>query len=216
MNKKIILVGIISGFLALYARGNAEKTSTVIPPKAVEPKTNSVSTNAAPQELVQKNFPLMSTKGVLQLSFPKSWVVSSRLNSQGGIPMDLIGFHPQDSDEFAVLLEVVAIDQEKAKAMDLRKALTDASRAEATNSVSGHIDIMELKGTNVTGVYFTATDKRLALVLRPNPGDYKNLTQGYARLDNLVLTFRLVSNRSDEEKNAMLEMIKTARFSPGK
>jgi hypothetical protein len=213
MKQRFILAGTITVFLALCALGNDGKTNTIATTQAAGQKTNSASTKAA--ELVERDFPLMGTKGVLHFSFPKTWEVSSRFNSQAGRPMDLIGFHPQNSDEFAVLVEVVKVDKEKAKGMDLRKALIEASSAEATNSVSGHIDIQELKGAKVTGLYFTATDKRLILILRPQPGEYRTLTQGYARLDDLVLTFRMVSNSTDEEQKAMLEMIKTARFSAG-
>jgi hypothetical protein len=199
--------------LALYARGNDASINATARLSVTGTNTNAVSPNSG--EFAGKDFPLLSTKGVLHLSFPDSWEVSSRLNSQAGIPMDLIAFRPRTNDEFAVILEVVKVSREKAKDLDLRKKLTEASNAIATNSVGGRIDIQDLKGKQVTGVYFTATDKRLALVLQPNLGEYRKLTQGYARLDDLVLTFRLVSNTTGEEQQAVLEMIKSARFSEG-
>ena len=63
----------------------------------------------------------------------------------------------------------------------------------------------------MTGCYFVVTDKNRTIAAL-QPGQYLYLTQGYAKIGRVVLTFRLVSNHLSPEQEQMLEMIKTARF----
>lgn len=68
------------------------------------------------------------------------------------------------------------------------------------------IPILELRGGSGTGYYISATDKN------PGPNDYKYLTQGAMGVDDLLLTFTVLTNETDSSvvKDA-LDMLRSAR-----
>ncbi len=68
------------------------------------------------------------------------------------------------------------------------------------------IPILELRGGSGPGYYISATDKD------PGPNEYKYLTQGAMGVDDLLLTFTVLTNETDSPvvKDA-LDMLRSAR-----
>ncbi|MEK7735071.1 MAG: hypothetical protein AAB329_06480, partial [Pseudomonadota bacterium] len=56
-----------------------------------------------------------------------------------------------------------------------------------------HIQVIELRGNAGIGYYYAATDKA------PKPGEYKYLTQGILRVDNLLVTFTILTNDGQQD-----------------
>ena len=56
------------------------------------------------------------------------------------------------------------------------------------SALETRIPIHRLAGRNLVGEYFRATDRA------PKPGEFRYLTQGCAALDDLMLTFTVLSN----------------------
>jgi hypothetical protein len=120
-------------------------------------------------------------------------------------------FHPADGSGFAILVEIIPVDMEKARELNTRDALARPGQMELANSVEKELNIQDFKGEEAIGSYFTLTDKKLVNTAQPPPGEFKYVTQGCAKLEDLILSFRVVSNQpAGDEKTAALEMIKTA------
>jgi len=167
------------------------------------------STNSPSKGVTQKELTIPG-KGKVRLTFPNGWQESSERVTQLGIPVQRFQFHPADGAGFAILLEIIPVDMDKARELDTREALARPGKMELSNSVEKELNIQDFKGEEATGSYFTLTDKKLADTAQPPPGEFKYVTQGCAKLEDLILSFRVVSNQpAGEEKTAALEMIKT-------
>lgn len=72
--------------------------------------------------------------------------------------------------------------------------------------VEKDIPILELRGGSGTGYYISGTDKA------PGPNEYKFLTQGAIAVEDLLLTFTILTNKADSSvvKDA-LTMLRSAR-----
>ncbi len=125
--------------------------------------------------------------------------------------IDSVIFASPTNDNFQLMVEILNVGQAAAARLVIKDALLQAGQSELTNSLEKSLDLQEFQGPQVTACYFTVTDKRYKAD-HPAPGDFHYLTQGYAKLGTLILSFRLVSNELSPEKGQMLEMIKTARF----
>lgn len=150
--------------------------------------------------------------GVLRLTFPKAWADAPKRIMEGSEAVNVIEFVPLTGGDFQVHVEARNLGENIARNFDIRATLTRAGGVELPNCVEQSLDIHDFKGPQATGSYYTVTDKRW-LNAQPQPGEYKYLTQGYAKLPGMVLKFRLVSNQvPDEEINETVEMMKSARF----
>jgi hypothetical protein len=152
--------------------------------------------------------------GVLRIAFPTTWDDKlARVPTRDRF-FDSIMFWPHSTNgdfDFELMVDVNYVGDTAASRVNIKEVLQRAGQAELTNSVETKLDIHEFQGQQTKGCYFAVTDKNY------NPDhhaktDYRYLTQGYAELDGLILSFRLVSNHLPPEQEQMLEMIKTARF----
>lgn len=178
---------------------------------AASDKPNSASSSNDSNETLRKGFPIKGA-GTLQLSYPKSWSDSMREVRQSNRPVTMIKLSPGNEQDFAVMLEVAQVGEDKTRNLDVKAFLTQVGKMELPHAVEKSIDIQELNGPEVNGAYFTVTDKKFTAGM-PQPGEYKYLTQGYAKLKGLVITFRVVSNRPEGAgKATALDMVRSARL----
>jgi hypothetical protein len=210
MMKQLVLIGVCAGLMAMTAIGEEQKIDS--PNSAVDGKTNAVPSKASEAGTITKDYAVQSG-GTLHLTFPKAWNDFPRQFKQKDNSMlQMVQFHPPVGNDFAVIVEFESLAEDKSKDVNIKKLLTEAARLELPNSIEKSVEIHELKGTQIEGAYFTLTDKHLLLAL-PQPGEFKYLTQGYAKLHGLVLNFRVASNRfNSAEKQSAFEMIKSASF----
>ena len=154
----------------------------------------------------------MGKFGVLRLDFPKEWNDTIRTVTEGGRPFDAVQFTPEEGNDFAIMVEVVYVGETNTDKLDTKAALFHAGQDELARSVETSLDIQDFRGGQASGSYFVVTDKNVSMLAQPGPDDYRYLMQGYVKLDGVVLTVRLVSNHIANQQPAVLEMIKTARF----
>jgi hypothetical protein len=213
MKKPFLLVGMVISLVAACALSEEQKSA---PPETAGVQSPELPAAAVDHEtLITKDYVLQGA-GTLHLAALKAWRDASKEVIPADRKVKLIEFKPASGNDFAIVVEALNLGEDKAKEVDIKRVLTAAGLNELPSAVEKTLDIKDFKGVQAAGSYFTITDKHLTLAI-PQPGEYKYLTKGYARLDGLILTFRVVSNRvNGEEKKAGLEMIKTARFSPGK
>lgn len=149
----------------------------------------------------------------MRLAVPITWASRPRRIPEGQEVIDAIQFAPSTGVDFLVHLEIRNLGPGVTKSFDVHASLIQAANAELDDSVEKSVDIHDITGPEVTGGYYSVTDKRYVNA-QPNPGEYKYLTQGFAKLGTMVLKFRLLSNQPPgQEKDQLVEMIRSAQFS---
>jgi hypothetical protein len=218
MSRIVICVLSVAGLLAGCSKQDEQKTaSPAISVPANPPLQLTVTNLPAPATIsVSKTQRAIEVKdaGILRISFPATWDDKlARVPGHGRL-FDSIMLWPRSTNGdfgFELMVDVNNVGESNAARVDIKEALRKAGRVDLTNSVEETLDIREVQGQQTTACYFVVTDRNY------NPDhhaktDYRYLTQGYAKLDGLILSFRLVSNHLPLEQEQMLEMIKTARF----
>lgn len=216
MAKDFAIALLLVIFLAACTRHEETKT----PPPAsnlvsaptnfalVVPSAQSVSTTPA---MIERSY-AMGKVGVLRLVFPREWNDTIRKVDEGGKQFDAVQFLPAEGNDFAIMVEVIYVGETNTDKLDTKAALFQAGQGELARSVEKSLDIQDFQGEQAAGSYFVVTDKSFSMLAQPAPDDYRYLMQGYARLNGVVLTVRLVSNHIANQQPAVLDMIKNARF----
>jgi hypothetical protein len=190
--------------LGLLMAGNAlsQESSQGTPRGAV--RTSTVTTNdyALPEV------------GTLHLMVPSDWKGTFKKTIVMGTRADEIQFQPKTEDGFALMVTAVHMTPDSAHDFNTREVLAEAAQKELPDSVEKTANIHDLNGPEVKGNYLSLTDATMSAT-DARPGQYKYVTTAYAKLSNLVLILRLGSNRNGDEKSMALELIRTARLTPG-
>jgi hypothetical protein len=174
----------------------------------IVPSAQAAQTNPA---LIQRSF-AVGKVGALQLAFPREWNDTIRKVDEGVKQFDAVQFVPAEGNDFAIIVEVIYVGETNTDKLVTKAALFQAGQVELARSVEKSLDIQEFQGEQAAGSYFVVTDKNFTMLSQPGPNDYRYLMQGYAKLNGVVLTVRLVSNHIANQQASVLEMIKTARF----
>jgi hypothetical protein len=163
--------------------------------------------------LQTKTYP-MGKLGNLVLQFPLDWQQALIQVQEGTtnaiMTMDAIQFGPTNGSNFALLIELIPVGEQRAAAFDVKTQLRLNGQGELSNTVETSLNLQEFKGSNTAGAWFHITDRRWVST-NPPPGEFKFLTQSYARLGPLILSCRLVANDPAIEPLA-LDVLKSARI----
>ena len=147
----------------------------------------------------------------LALEVPDNWKDEVR-QPEGTLP-PTIEFRPAKGPPFKVLLTPVWPRTEGDKPQDLatvRKLLGLAAAAASAQSVEKELPLQELEGKTCRGFYFSATDRA------PKEGEFKFMTQGMTRGDEVVVSFTILTNQGQEGVvAAALEMVNSATYEAG-
>jgi hypothetical protein len=182
-------------------------TLTSSPTIQVLASTNVAGTNSI---LIERGIEVRGA-GNLFIKFPRTWDDRISRVREKTFVFDTILFHPRTNGDFDLMVEVNNVGQAAVKRVEIKDVLQTAGLGELTNAVEKSLEIQKFQGPQVTACYFVVTDKNYD-PQHPKKGDYHYLTQGYAKLGGLILSFRLVSNELSPEQGQMFEMIKTARL----
>ncbi|MDB6020116.1 MAG: hypothetical protein JWR19_4605 [Pedosphaera sp.] len=205
---------LVSVVVAGSLRGE-ETPSAVKPPEGAQTNANAAASSAANPAMKQKDYELKQV-GTLHLIMPQNMEGTFKSALELGTRVDEMAFFPTASDDFVIIVNAIHQDAKQVRGMDTKAALEEAIQKELATAEETKADIHAVTGFEVVGSYVSLTDKSVS-VTRPKPGEFKYLTQGFAKLGNLILAFRSVSNKANgEEKEIMLSMIKTARLTPAK
>jgi hypothetical protein len=147
-------------------------------------------------------------RGVLQMKVPASWK-EEVTHPPDKLPPTII-LRPAKGDEFKIF--IMPFWKESKDAPDINDYLVHrmvqrSADANQPNAVEKPLKLIFLEGLYGRGYYFSATDKA------PEKGEYKFLTQGILRIDELAITFTILTNDAKKEvESAALEMIKGAVY----
>jgi hypothetical protein len=145
--------------------------------------------------------------GALQLSVPREWRVKASRPREDLPPT--IEFLPGSGQAFSVQVTVLWSprgDTSFNAPEELMTAVEHGRDLVKGKSLEADIPIREFSGERLHGLYFDVTDKE------SKPGEWRYMTQGAAALDDLLLTFTILTNDLNRPEAAItLEMLKSAR-----
>lgn len=145
--------------------------------------------------------------GAIDVAVPKSWVDSIH-QPRGELPPTIV-FRTPDTSKFQVLITPIWHANKKSDDARVRSAKSIVERSAgkaASSAVERDLPVRAFSGRSGKGYYFSATDGN------PEPGGYRYLTQGVIVIDDLTVTFTILTNSGagDAAADAM-QMIKEIR-----
>ena len=149
--------------------------------------------------------------GQFVLQVPEAWKDSLHQPPDNMPPT--VFFTPASAAPFKVQLTVGTVTAAVVRSMDpdiLRRMVESAAQNAAAKAVEDSLAVKELAGPELLGFYFSATDKA------PKAGEYLFMTQGLARVKDMLLVFSIYTNDGQEAVvQAALEMLRGAVLQPG-
>ena len=144
--------------------------------------------------------------GALTLFMPEGWV--GELKQPGSQVPPTITIAPRSGAKFVITITVAWPIPSAYNILDentIRSEVATAAKSAEPQSVEGVLPLLEIKGVDGRGFYFTATDRA------PKPNEAKYLTQGIIRVGGISLGFTVLTNDGQEAVvRAALEMLRTA------
>lgn len=147
---------------------------------------------ASAEDVVARSYALQK-HGTLELRVPESWKDSVAQPSNELPPT--IKLSPKMGTQFTVLITPIWLAQQETKPPspdELRANVRQAADIALLQSVEDSIEVKEFKGSTNTGYYFTATDQA------PKPGEFKYLNQGIIALNDILVSFTILTNDGQE------------------
>jgi len=150
--------------------------------------------------------------GVFQMKVPASWKEEVKQQSDKLPPT--ITFQQASGAQFLIVINPFWRESEEAPALNdyvVHRMVQRAADANQPNAVEKTLKLIYLEGSSGRGYYFSATDKA------PEKGGYKFLTQGALLVDELAVTFTILTNDGQKDvESAALDMVKGATHAQGK
>ena len=146
-------------------------------------------------------------RGILAVSSPLAW--SQQISQPPEDIAPTIRFSSTTGQEFKVVITAFwspTNDSSFNSSTKIRSLVDDTVGELKPRLVETDIPILELYGGSEIGYYFSATDKT------PGPNEYKYLTQGAMAVDDLLLTFTVLTKEKHSPIiNKALNILRSAR-----
>jgi hypothetical protein len=140
-----------------------------------------------------RRYPLPQ-RGFFQMKVPTSWRDQHRQPSQPLPPT--IAFRPGKGKPFDVLVTPIwraRADVPSPTKDTLRRQVERTIESVKSQAVEKDLTAVEFQGASGPGFYFSATDPA------PKPGEYRFMTQGILRVNELTVTFTILTNDGQEQ-----------------
>jgi len=145
--------------------------------------------------------------GRLELSAPAEWK-DDVSRPPGDLP-PTIEFSPASGNAFSLQVTPLfspTADPDYNRPASLRPLLMKIGQKQLEESVEKEITLKEIKGHEVSGYYFTVTDRA------PKPDEWTYLTEGAAGVGDLLVSFTILTNSLDSgELRQALRVIESCR-----
>jgi hypothetical protein len=162
------------------------------------------------EETIVRSY-LLPDHGNVQLKVPTSWESDLRQPPHRLPPT--ITFKAKTGKPFEILITPIwpaSKEQEPMSFEKLKQLVQQGAERAKSQAVEKTVPMQELKGPSGMGYYFAVTDRA------PGPEEYKYMTQGMIRVDNLTITFTILTNDGQENvTNDALSMLKSAAHLAG-
>jgi hypothetical protein len=155
-----------------------------------------------------KRFPI-GNRGALELQVPDGWTAELQA-AQANQPAT-VQLAPTGRD-FLLLISAVPLPANAGPPPPERiRAAVDAMATAPDikeHAAESPLPIDELRGPQVVGYFFSATDK----TYKPGPGEYHYISQGQLVIGSLAASFSMLSNTpAGPDRDAALELLRSAR-----
>ena len=161
-----------------------------------------VLTASAAEPWQERRF-LIADRGTLVLSTPRAWT------QQTSQSPPTIRFYNSTGQQFVVLITTLwspTQDTSFNSSAKVRALVEETAVKLSPQAVERAIPINEMQSTAGKGYYFSVTVKD------PGPNEYKYLTQGALAVDDLILTFRVLTNEAGSSVvNDAFDVLRSAR-----
>lgn len=149
--------------------------------------------------------------GQLRLQVPEDW--KDEWVPPAGKRTPTIIITPAAGASFKVMINVATVAPEIVPELDaeaVRQMAESAARNAAAHTVEKSLPVQELAGPALHGFYFSGSEKA------PRENDFPFMTQGIARLGNMMLVFSIHTQAGQEAVvQAALEMLRGMTLRPG-
>ena len=136
----------------------------------------------------------------LELAIPAGWKDELKEKS--------IAVSPREGAPFQVVLTPVARQKPGTSAdtaIQMRHHVQQAADKIKPSALEQYLAVEQLTGAPGPGYYFSATDRE------PKPGEFKYLTQGMLLVGDVVVSFAILTNDTQEKvRDQALAMLKSA------
>ena len=164
-----------------------------------------IGVSLAADATATRKFPLPE-RGDFQMTVPTAW--NDQLHQPPQALPPTIAFRARQGKPFEVLVTPIwrarpgiPVATKDTIRQNVQKAANDAK----SQAVEEAISIVEFSGSAGPGYYFSATDKA------PKPGEYKYMTQGMLKVNDLTVTFTILTNDGQEQVTTdAIGMLKSA------
>ncbi len=149
-----------------------------------------------------RSYPL-NGHGQFQLKVPPEW--KDDLNkSPYGLPPTIV-FSQKSGAPFNLMITPMLPPDNSAGLPpddEVRRRVAQTAEHMKSQAVEKTIEIKQLTGPDARGYYYSATDRA------PKPGEFKYMTQGILRVNELLVTFTVLTNDGQEQiaKDALAAM----------
>ena len=150
--------------------------------------TLALALTASAAELWQERTLSIADRGTLVFSSPRAWTQQTSQSPPS------IRFSNSSGRKFVVFITAQwspTQDSSFNSPARVRALVEETAVKISPQAVERAIPIDEIQGTDGRGYYFSATDKD------PDPNEYKYLTQGALAVDDLLLTFTVLTNEAN-------------------
>ena len=145
--------------------------------------------------------------GALFLRMPEGW--DERISRPRPDEPPVILVTPASGPPFRIVISPVwpmAPGDQLPNTDEIRAMMESSAAAAKKRSIETEIPMHDLNGFGPAGTYFSVTERS------PAPGDFGNLTQGLARVGEIVVAFRVLTNGDPVSVlGPALEMFRTMR-----
>ncbi|HXJ55321.1 MAG TPA: hypothetical protein VNU68_01535 [Verrucomicrobiae bacterium] len=141
--------------------------------------------------------------GEIQLALPAEW--KGRVIPSPRTSLPTIELSSTATEDFKVFMTPIPRGSSQPVWANLKSATELLSRPVVAQSVEKEADLIQLQGAQTEGYYFSVTDAA------PAPGEYKYMSQGLARVGELLVQFTILSNDPTQKiRDTGLEILRTA------
>ncbi|HJY75871.1 MAG TPA: hypothetical protein VKE95_04530 [Burkholderiales bacterium] len=159
----------------------------------------------AHSSFAQKKYALPE-RGFFQMNVPAGW--SDQVREAGSSLPPTLAFRPVHGQPFEVRVTPIWRAGPDAPVFTkdwIRQQVWGAVDEVKEQSLEQNIALVEFASATGPGYYFNATDRS------PKAGEYKHLLQGMVKVNELVVTFTVLTNAGQEQvTNQALTMIRTS------
>ena len=150
-------------------------------------------------------------RGTLTFSAPSGW--EYKLKQQPGLSKPVVHLRFRARDHYVQMTAMLTGFEGKDAKAWARGVAQEAGTEHLPGAVETALAVETLSGVQAYAAYYTLTDKSLAAVSAPPPGQYRVMTEGALAVGDVAIAFTILGNDKDSPlRKDILQMFSTATY----